>query len=225
MSVTDDLATVSEALADDLGLSGDVDDYPDPTPPAPVPEGNYRLRLEIGLDKDDSGKVRGLTDEAGKFYPTILITKGEVVEGPEGTEGRSAVSYERVYTKPYPRGTGMANGLSDLTRSFDQTRGFSNFNDGFELLSELAQNETMRCRVRWEAFDSDYFDERVKAVAGSRENLTKEQKKMLNKECSIRGQKNFEPNGTVKGPSGAVLTARARISSFYPSGDEKVKVG
>ena len=222
MSMTDDLSEVSSALADDLGVSGDPDDYQDPTPPAPVPEQNYRLRLEVALDKDKDGKPKGLTDENGGFYPTILVIKGEVVEGPAASIGRTAISYERIYTKPYARGEGLANGLSDLTRSFDQTRGFNNFTDGFALLAELAETETMRCRLRWEAFDGDHFTTLADAEGG-RDNLSKEQKKAISKVCSVRGAKNFDKNGIVTGPGGTTLSAKARIAQTYPSG-EKVNI-
>lgn len=228
ISILDDLASVSGNLADDLGVSNDPDVYQDPTPPAPVAEGNYRLRIEVALDKNQDGTVRGQTDANGKFYPTILIKKGEVVEGPAGTEGRTAISYARVYTRPFERGNGMANGLADLTRSFDQTRGWNNFEDGFRILEELSQTSTMRCRLTWEAFDTDLFNAKLEALGMSKEMLNqpsnKETKKQFNKDCTVKGAKHFDKNGIAKGKSGATLTARTRIATTYPS-SETVKIG
>ena len=222
MSAIEDLASVSQNLADDLNVSDDGN-YADPTPPAPVPEGNYRLRLEIALDKDQAGNIKGQTDERGRFYPTILIKKGEVVEGPAGTEGRTALSSTRVYTRPFDRGNGQANGLADLTRSFDQTRGFNSFADGFALLEELAATGTMRCRLTWEGFDKDHWDASLAALGKTASDLTKEEKKALNTACTIKGAKKFDKNGIATGPSGATVSARARLATTYPS-SEKVKI-
>jgi hypothetical protein len=220
----DDLATVSGNLSDDLDVSNDPDNYADPTPPAPVPEGNYRLRLEVALDKKQDGSINGQTDAAtGKFYPTILIKKGEVVEGPEGTLGRTAISYARVYTKPFMRGDNQVNSLADLTRSFDQTRGWNNIADGFALLEELAATGTMRCRLTWEGFDKDHFDAQVTEIGGI-QNLVGDVKKSVNKASTIRGAKNFDKSGIATGPSGATVSARARIATTYPS-SATVKIG
>lgn len=224
MSILDDLATVSANLSDDLAVSNDPDAYQDPTPPAPVAEGNYRLKLEVALDKKQDGSINGQTDDRGRFYPTILIKKGEVVEGPEGTIGRTALSYARVYTKPFNRGDGQANGLADLTRSFDQTRGWSTFEDGFKLLQELADTGYMRCRVVWEAFDTDHYDAALAALGKTKFQLDPAEKKMLNKDATVKGAKNFDKNGITKGKSGATLSARTRIATTYPS-SETVKIG
>ena len=224
LSLMDDLASVSANLADDLEVTNDPDNYSDPLPPAPVAEGNYRLRLEVALDKNQDGSIRGQKDDKGKFYPTILIKKGVVVEGPAGTIDRTGISFARVYTKPFPRGDGQANGLADLTRAFDQTRGWNNFEDGFRLLEELTQTATMRCRLVWEAFDTDHYNALLGQMGKTKDQLTPAEKKQLNKDCTIKGAKNFDKNGIAKGKSGATLTARTRIGSTYPS-SENVKIG
>lgn len=223
MSILDDLATVSANLADDLEVSNNPDSYQDPTPPAPVPEGNYRLRLQLELDKGQDGAVRGQKDAKGKFYPTLLIRKSEVIEGPAGSLGRSAVNFERVYTRPFARGDGQANGLADLTRSYDQTRGWNNFEDGFSLAAELSETGTMRCRIGWEAYDKDYAEQLANELGGFN-SLTDAQKKDIRKRSTLKGSKQFDKNGIATGPSGATVTARARITAFYPSSDDKVKI-
>lgn len=222
MSILDDLASVSANLADDLNVSEDT--YKDSTPPAPVPEGNYRLRLEVEIDKDKDGKVKGQLDDKGRFFPTVLIKKGEVIEGPEGTLGRNAISYARIYTRPFDRQGSLASSLADLTRSFDQTRGWAGVEEGIKVLAELAATGTCRLKLQWEAFDKDYAEELANELGGF-SSLNAAQKKEINKKATVKGAKNFDANGIAIGKTGATLEARTRITTTYPSAKDGVKIG
>lgn len=215
---TEDLA----ALAPIDGPQVTVDDnYQDALPPAPVPERDYRLRItKWSLDKDKQGNLR-LTD--GKF-PVILIEESEVVE-PLELAGKRAVSYERLNTKPFerPKGSGsLCSMLGDLTRSYDQTRGWKSIPEGLELLAELIATGTFQSRLRWEAYDKDYVSTRI-AELGGESMVNDDQLKELRNQATIKGMKRFPklPDGShasiVEGPSGAQLEARLKLGSIYPS--------
>lgn len=228
MSLTTDLSSVSAALEDDLEVSNSAD-YQDPTPPAPPKEANYRLKVvKMGLDKNQDGSIR-LTD--GK-YPTVVLERVEIVE-PVELDGKVGVSFERIYTKPFERvkGAPLANGLADFTRSFDSTKGWSSVQHGLNALDEFVDaGNTFRARLEWVAYDSDHYKAQIAALGGE-ESATKDDKKRIRKEATVRGMRRFKQaaDGSylpiITGPSGATLTARARISTFFPSHQENVKIG
>jgi hypothetical protein len=217
LSLINDLAEVSGNLVDDLGVNDS--EYQDATPPKPLAEGNYRVRAEgLELDKDKDGKVR-LT--GGKF-PVLLVKKLTVAEGP--SEGRMAAGMERVYSTTYERNGVLVDGLHDFTRSFDQTRGWRTASEGLAIAEELATNGTARVRITWEAFDKSYFDQQISALGG-RHLVSKEQLKKISKDATIKGMSKFDKDtATVKGKSGDILEARTRVSMWFPSGQENVKL-
>lgn len=184
----------------------------------------------MNLDKNQDGSIR-LTDNK---YPTIVLEQVDIVE-PVEMEGKRAVSFERVYTKPFARiqgGQPTSNGLADLTRSHDATRTWSTVQQGLDVLDQMVESgETFRARLEWNAYDKDHYEQQIAALGGEA-SASKEDKKRIRKEATIRGMKRFQktPDGssylpTVIGPSGATLQARARISTFFPSHQDNVKLG
>lgn len=228
MSLTTDLASVSETLEDDLGVSAGTD-YQDPLQPSPPKEGNYRLKVvKMSLDKNQDGSIR-LTDNK---YPTIVLERVEIVE-PAEMEGKVGVMFERIYTKPFERvkGAPLANGLADITRAFDITKTWSRVQDGLDILDQMVDaGETFRARLEWNAYDSDHYKAQIAALGGE-DSASKEDKKRIRKECTIRGMKRFKQSSDgaylpiVVGPSGNTLTARAKIATYFPSHQENVKLG
>jgi hypothetical protein len=220
MSILDDLATLPVNAEFDVPVNDDS--YADPTPPAPLKEGNYRLRVvKFSLDKKKDG-TPNLTDG---LWPVINLERVEVVE-PAEFAGRVAVSFERVYSKPFNRGGGMANGLADLTRSMDQTRSYNNPRDGIAILDELVQSgTTFRARIGWEGYDKDFYDQQVSNLGGE-SMIDNAKRKELRKAATIKGMKSFPQHAdgshasVVTGKSGSTVTARARIASVYPSGQD-----
>lgn len=226
---TDDLALLSEQLQDDLEIVDSSQAYQDALPPAPPAEGNYKAKIDfLGAAKDANGNPKFQTNDKLDKFPTLVYNA--VVVEPVELEGKRLSSFERVYTRPFLRQGAMANSLMDLTRSFDSTRGWRTVSEGIAVLKELAETASFRCRIIWEAYDTDYAKhlKEAEAVNGT---LTNEQLNSINKRATIRGMKKFDPNpqggylSTVKHPiSGNVLTARAKITQLFPSHQEGVKI-
>jgi hypothetical protein len=230
-SFTDDLALLSEQMQDDLAIVDDSQAYPDALPPAPPAEGNYRAKIDfLGAAKDQAGNAKFQLGANGEKYPTLVFNA--VIAEPVELEGKRLVSFERIYSKPFPRGGGMANGLADIVRSHDVNKPHRTVGESLQSLKELAeQATTFRVRIRWEAYDKDYADS-LKAAIGT-PTLTKEQMNSVTKQATIVGMKKFkqDPNNpgkylpiVVHPISGNTLTANARISQYFPSNQEGVKL-
>lgn len=222
MSILDDLATLPVNAEFDVPVNDDT--YQDPTPPAPLKEGNYRLRIvKFNLDKRQDG-TPNLTD--GK-WPVVNLERVEVVE-PAELAGRVALTFERVYSKPFNRNGGQASGLADIVRSHDQSAGFRSAGEGIEALARLVDaGGTFRARIGWEGYDKDHYEAQIASIGG--EGVAQpEQKKAFRKQATIKGMKNFpaQADGSYSsvaiGKSGATVEAKARISGYFPSAQEKV---
>jgi hypothetical protein len=219
-SILDDLATLPVNAEFDVPIA--EGSYQDPLPIAPLPEGNYRLKVvKFSLDKNQDGTLRLARGQ----WPTVNLERIEVVEG-EHT-GKVAATFQRVYSVPFARGGSVPNasGLGDLIRAFDQTVSVSNVKDAIELLHQFVESgASFRGRIVWTAYDKDHADQQF-AEIGGKQMASKEQYKAISKSATVKGVKNFPqgPNGPlpiVTGRSGAQLEARAELSNLYPSGQD-----
>lgn len=221
MSILDDLATLPVNAEFEIP----TDQHQEALPPAPIPEGNYRLRVEkMSIDKDKEGNVRL---SQGK-WPAVVLEKIAVVEGEHAD--RTAATFQRVYSVPFVRGGGTipnASGLTDLLRAYDQTLSLTNVSDIIEALERfVAEGATFRGQVRWTAYDKDAADAEFARLGVTTKTASKEQFKQVRKIAEIRGMKKFPKaaNGSylpvMEGPSGATVEAKGEVSNFYTSSAE-----
>lgn len=218
-------------ITDDLNVTMDPDSYKDaPSNTIPQP-GAYRLRVvSMKPRKDQDGNIV-LAD--GKF-PTIVLEQLEILE-PED-DGRKFGAFLDVRTKPVKRFDGYATDLGDITRSFDQTRGWSGTSEGLAVLEELAQEGTFRAQLGWSAYDSQFAKSQLEAagLAGLKwSEMTSDQQKVageIYKKARL-STKDFPVSNGKRVPfgrnphSGNELEARLTVQRYIPSGAENVKLG
>ena len=213
------MAQTAELTINDLGelnddlFGGEVaapEDYPDPVGPRPLDEGTYTARIvKLAKDADEAGNWR---DPA---FPTIQADF-EITEGDKN--GRKA-NFIRISSRTWPRKRGdstvKVSELGDVIRAFDPSYNWQNqVTLALRFLMEQSQRgATGKFRFGWKAFDMDHFN----ANGGPNLAAGSEERKELFKKCLIRGQKNFQSDGTVIGPSGKVLKAKLYLLQAYPA--------
>jgi hypothetical protein len=221
MSIQDDLAT----LPVNAEFEVPTDQQQEALAPAPIPEGNYRLKVEkLSLDKNQDGTLKLSRD----VWPTVVLEKVVVAEGE--FEGRTAANFQRVYSVPFVRGGGTtpnASGLTDLLRAYDQTASFTSVGEIIEQLQRYVdEGATFRGQVRWSAFDKEAASAEYAKLGVTSKTASKEQHKAVKKIAEIKGMRKFPKAAdgsylaTLKGPSGEVLEARSEINTFYGSNAE-----
>jgi hypothetical protein len=226
LNTTFDLADLSANIADDLEVGGNTEGYVDQLPPAPPPEDNYVLRID-GLKQDEKDGNPVLAD--GR-YPVLLANRYVIVE-PTDLENRSAASFVRIATKPFERVPGKkVSPIADITRAFDVSRTWTSLTDGLAILKEMVETgRTLRARIVWEAFDTEYYNQQLDALGG-KASASKEQIREVSNKSTVRGMRKFTPDGNggylpivVNPHSGNTLNARTRITQYFPS-NQTVKV-
>lgn len=201
-----------DLLNDDVfeGQVAPPDAYPNPIGPRPLDEGTYEMRLvKITPDRDDAGNWRDVR------FPTVKCDF-EVVAG--AMVGRKA-TFVRISSRTIPRKRGAAtenvSDLGDLIRAYDPEFNWGNSpNVAFRYLMEHVDKGTIcKLRLGWKATDMDYLN------ANGLDSLPRDsqERKDLYKKAVIRGQKNFDVDGTVAGPSGKLLKAQVFLQQAYPA--------
>jgi hypothetical protein len=198
--------------------------YEDQRNPAPVPSGNYTLKVlrHKGAERDGQPILRD------DIYPVIQIDQVEIIE-PSEFAGRKVGLFQSFETKPSRRQRGGSD-LGDLTRALDATRTWTGLKEGVATLEELlGAGLPMNVRIDWEANDYEYVKAALTAenLNGVRyAEMIDDQKKIANdiyNKAKLRGMKNFPKlqsgdfNHEWTGPGGEVIEARPRITRFFPS--------
>lgn len=217
-----------ESITDDLDVNMDPENYQDQASPAPPAPGNYRFVVKkVEEKKDRDSKVIRID---GK-YPIITLQQLEIVEPVEF--GRLVSPFHDIKTKPFERFGSLVSEVGDITRAYDQTRGWSGLQEGLALLNEYFDtNATFVANLGWEAFDKAFLDQAL-AEAGLENttyaNRTDDQKQVVNalyKKARLRTRSFPVRDGrrihVAQGPSGDMLEARPVITRFIPS-EEGVK--
>lgn len=176
---------------------------------APIPTGKYGAKLiAFDVDRDQNGDVRNKKN----FQVDIKITS------PEKFEGRT-VRFLRVSGESKKR-KGSNGQEYRYTELFDLVHGFDpaySCNNSLEtaskfLVERVADGEPVSVQIDWKAWDSKHFD----AQNGATMQDGSEEKKKLFKECSFKGMKHFQADGTLLNPaSGNLLKARPYIRWVY----------
>jgi hypothetical protein len=238
-------------VVDDLDVSVDPDTYQDQASPAPLVAGNYRGRvIDHGPRLDFETKQPKKTPDG---YPFYVLNGIELVDGVENAP-RKVYPFKEIQTKPFERLGVLVSGLGDINRAFDQTRRWSGLKNGLALLNEfLEEGALFTAAYNWEAFDKEFADSAIEQLGHLIENAKTDPKERALRSAiygaaRIQGMNKFLPtrnghpdhmfprgNVTFKNPTtGADLTvevaprfleAKLVITRFYPSGDDKVKLG
>ena len=179
----------------------------------PLPKGEYRLRLnEWRIARNKAGEI------INPQKPIVELVDCEVAEGP--FTGRK-VMYQRVFTSTWERDGVTVSGFGDLIRAIDVTANWQG-KEGFTILDQARdQGRTFKVKLDWEVTDMDHQD----SLLGGRniKDLPKDEAKLIRKQATIKGMKKFPQradgsyDNVVKGPSGAMLEAKAVIVDFVRS--------
>jgi hypothetical protein len=173
----------------------------------PPHAGKYQVRLtSIDVDRDQNGDIRDKLN----FNCDLTIAEGPL-------EGRK-VRFIKISGKSKTRkvkGVDMKyTELVDLVHGFDPDFNVQNSPDRAVrfLLERINDNSVASVQLDWKAFDTKHFN----AQNGDTLQDGSAEKKALFKACAIRGQKNFESDGTLINPaSGNALKARAYVKWVY----------
>lgn len=223
------MSSLDFTFEDDLNIGVDPETYPDQANPAPIPAGNYQLRIvKFGPQRTKSGEVVIYNNADGKpAYPCYVIGMGEVQE-PRERSGQKIGLFQTVSTKPQNRNGVPISNMGDLLRALDQTVSAQGTKAMIEAVEELIPNGNISVRLDWEANDFGWAKSRMEELFGGRRyaELTQNEKTVANqiyKESKCVGMKNFPvlPNGKHNhiwtSPGGNVIEARAKITRYYPS--------
>lgn len=197
-------------LVDDLEPI-EVDEVPENTGVpvlGPIPAGAYVVQLaSFDFDRDQNGDIR----DKNKFVLDLKVVE------PEALAGR-LVRFIRITNGQKTRinkgVTYKFTELSDLVKGFDADFSIQNSPERAIrfLLERIADNGTVKVQLDWKAFDKKHFE----AQNGDTLQDGSPEKKQLFKECFIRGQKNFDPDGTLLNPaSGNALKANVYLRWTY----------
>ncbi len=225
-------------FVDDMNVGVDPDTYPDQANPAPVPAGNYLIRVtKFDVSRKPDGNVVIYNNAEGKpAYPMYSIDQAQIEE-PTDFAGRKIGLFQQVSTKPYNRQGELVSQMGDLLRALDQTVSARGTKATIDEVLNLIANTPIPVRLDWEANDFGFIkSEFEKLFNGKRySELSPADKNVaagVYKRAKIVGMKNFPtlPNGKHNhvwvGPSGDTFEARAKITRYYPSlADVKFRVG
>lgn len=199
--------------------------YEDQRNPAPVPAGNYMLRVK---------RFKPLTNSEGKeilrddTYPVVVLEQVEILE-PSEFSNRLVGLWQNIESKPSNRQRGGSD-LADIIRAHDATRQVRGLKEALATFEEVvAAGLPFNARLDWVANDGLWVQAALEE-AGLRgipyATLDDEQKKVANEiynKSKLQGMKKFPKlaDGSFShewtGPGGDVIEARPRIVRFYPS--------
>lgn len=208
--------TISETIGSDFDISvAPPAEYVSNDTRQLLPEGTYDLLInEFEQDEDREGNPR---------Y-AIHVQEAEVAEGEYA--GRRVYNL-RFFATPFQRNGVTVSQLGDFLAGIDDTADWSAGEDNDERFANAMalvqkakdQRIPVRMKLRWVAFDSDYY---LTLEGASAPNKSPEQK-AARKAATIRGMHNFRtlPDGTVipeaVGQLGTVLTARVEVDRVVRS--------
>lgn len=200
-----------EELNDDVfeGAVAAPDEYVDPAGPRPLDEGTYDARIiKIAKDGDDEGNWRD------PRYPAIQVDF-EIASGEK--MGRKA-NFIKVSSRLWMRKKGTieskSSELGDLIRAFDPRFEWQQITQALRFLLEQQDRGVVgKFRFGWKAFDSEYFN----MQGGPSMTDGTPEKRDLYKKAGIKGQRHFDADGTVIGPSGKQLKARLILLQAVPA--------
>lgn len=224
-------------FVDDMNVGVDPETYPDQSNPAPVPAGNYVLRVtKFDVQRMPDGNPVIYKNAAGEpAYPLYSIDQAEIIE-PSEFAGRKIGLFQSVSTKPFSRQGEDVTNMGDLLRALDQTVRVRGTKATIQEVMDLIATTPITVRLDWEANDFGFIkSEFERLFNGKRYSELQGQDKNtasgIYKKAKIVGMKSFAdlPNGRKNhvwtGPSGDQFEARARIVRYYPSlADVKCKV-
>lgn len=199
------------SLVDDLDPM-EVDEVPENTGVpvlGPIPAGRYRVQLvSFDFDRDQSGDIR----DKSKFQLDLRVADED-----NRFDGRT-IRFIRITNKQKTRlNKGITYNfteLTDLVKAFDPEFNIQNSPERAIrfLLERIADNSTCDVQLDWKAFDKRHFE----SQNGDSMQDGSPEKKQLFKEAFIRGQKNFDPDGTLINPaSGNLLKANVYMRWAY----------
>lgn len=185
------------------------EEYVDGNMSSLVPEGRYDLTItNWDVSRDYETK-----EPDGKAFILDAVVTG-------GPQDGKTVRNLRVWTATFERNGVRVSGLGDLIRAIDDTATFTTLQDAAAIIQKAQdQRIPIQVKLQWEAFDSDYYNDR-----GGKTMVNKSpEQKALRKEATVKGMTNFRQatDGTflpeVKGPSGNTIEAKVVINSYTPS--------
>lgn len=201
------------SLVDDLDPM-EVDEVPENTGVptlGPIPAGKYKVQLaSFDFDRDQNGDIRA----KDRFQMDLRVAD------PDSRFDGRTIRFIRITNQAKTRQnkgvTYKFTELGDLVKGFDRE---FNINNSAErairfLLERIADNSTVEVQLDWKAFDKRHSE------AQNFDSLQdgSEEKKKLGREIFVRGQKNFDPDGTMINPaSGNLLKANVYLRWTYPA--------
>jgi hypothetical protein len=178
-----------------------------------IPEGMY----DLAITEWDVSTNRETKQPDGK----AIILNVRVVGG--DLDGRTARNI-RVWTTVYERNGAKASQLGDLIRAIDDSVTWTTLAEAGSVIQRAKdQGQTFRAKLKWEAFDAEWFEDQ----GGKTMDKKSPEAKQLRKQATTAGMANFRqaPDGTflpeAMGPSGNPLVARLSLDRFVPSGKRR----
>lgn len=217
-------------FVDDMNVGVDPDTYPDQANPAPVPSGNYQLRItKFDVARTKDGKAVVFNNTEGKpAYPVFNIEQAEILE-PAEFRGRKIGLFQQVSTRPFARqGDPSVTQMGDLLRALDQTVNARGTKAVVDEVMDRVGSTPISVRLDWEANDFGFIGQKFEELFGGKRysQLDAGDKNVANgiyKQAKCVGMKNFpdtkdgKKNHVWTGPSGDQFEARAKITRYYPS--------
>jgi hypothetical protein len=229
------MTTTDFLLADDFDLELNPETFIDAPTPLPVIPGTYRVRIEsLKQRKNKAGEpvTRSSKLAPGRQFPVYVIEKAHIVEPTEND--RDVMLFQDISLAPFMRGGSQPTStLQDILRSYDVNIAFHTMNEGVQQWLDLvAQKQTFLAYVDWQAYDAEYAKAAIAdAQALSAGDLAADVKNNIYNKAKVRGYKKFPKNasGTFShiwtGPTGNQVEARATISRWLRSDEDKVVLG
>jgi hypothetical protein len=158
MGFMDDLQLLEEPIE----LSHvDPEKYPDvPAIPPPPVSGNYVLKANFYGLKQKEGVLIKYNN-----HPVFELRTVEIVEPLESA--RKVRLWQDVKTEEFQRNGEWASQLHDLQRALDQTKKFTEVNQGLKLVGELlAADTTFKAKLDWTAYDKAYVEQEFVRLTG-----------------------------------------------------------
>jgi hypothetical protein len=178
-----------------------------------IPEGMYDLAI-TGWEASTNRETKQPDGKA--FILNVRVVGGD-------QDGRTAKNL-RVWTATYQRNGVTVSGLGDLIRAIDDSAEWKTLADAATILQRATdQGQTFRAKLKWEAFDLDWYRDQ----GGDALTPKSPEQKDLRKRASVLGMSNFRqaPDGTflpeATGPSGNTLEARLSLDRYVPSGKRR----
>lgn len=219
------------AVSDDLDIALDNDSYQDQANPAPVPAGDYLMRiLSLDAARFRNGDRKGQPILADNTYPLLEIGVVEIVEGLGDGVTRKVGLFQTVSTKPFDRDGKQASQLNDLARAYGLPN-YSGFGELTKLLQEAVETrQTFGASLDWESgYDSEFVTaalEQFGLKGREKSTFSDDERKLFNaiqyRYAKVQGQKNF-PYDAKRGRFNHVIT-RGDVTFKHPVTGQDVTV-